>query len=167
MNLRRMNPMLATLTGEFCLIVGLATLLLPLLITELSRPRDSFWGALILVLGLVLITSSDRLRGAPMLGVLCADLLIGRLFVEVGQGRWQQLSSGEQQQLRSRERWARGVNQLRGALSALAGTASIISTALRSMTRKSSSGKLWVRPEQETTESGVMETASIESSKDR
>ena len=32
--------MLATLTGDLCLLVGLAVLLLPLLATELSRPRD-------------------------------------------------------------------------------------------------------------------------------
>ena len=32
--------MLATLLGEFSLLLGLAVLLLPLLATELSRPRD-------------------------------------------------------------------------------------------------------------------------------
>lgn len=52
--------MLATLTGDLCLLAGLAVLLLPLLATELSRPRDGAWGAIILLLGLVLVTSSDR-----------------------------------------------------------------------------------------------------------
>ena len=41
--------MLATLTGDLCLLVGLAVLLLPLLATELSRPRDGVWGAVVLV----------------------------------------------------------------------------------------------------------------------
>ena len=166
MNLRRMNTMLATLTGEVCLLVGLATLILPLVITELSRPRDSLWGALVLALGLVLITSSDRLRGAPMLGVVCTDLLIGRLAVEVGQGRWQQLSSKERQRLRSRERWITVVVQLRVALSALARATVVASAAVQSMIHNSSSGKLWVRPEQEATKSDITEAVSTESSKD-
>ena len=80
--------MLATLSGDLCLLLGLALLLLPLLAVELSRPRDGVWGAVVLLLGLVLVTSSDRLRGAPMLAVLCAGLLIARLAAEVGQGRW-------------------------------------------------------------------------------
>ena len=98
--------MLATLTGDLCLLVGLAVLLLPLLATELSRPRDGAWGAVVLLLGLVLVTSNDRLRGAPMLAVACGALLIGRLGSEVAQARWHQLSPEEQQRLGSRERWA-------------------------------------------------------------
>ena len=68
--------MLATLSGDLCLLFGLGLLLLPLLAVELSRPRDGVWGAVVLLLGLVLVTSSDRLRGAPMLAVLCGSLLI-------------------------------------------------------------------------------------------
>ena len=98
--------MLATLTGELCLLIGLAVLLLPLLATELSRPRDGVWGGVIMLMGLVLVTSSDRLRGAPMLAVLCGALLISRLATEVSQGRWRQLSPEEQQRLGSWERWA-------------------------------------------------------------
>ena len=67
--------MLATLSGDICLLFGLALLLLPLLAVELSRPRDGVWGAVVLILGLVLVTSSDRMRGAPMLAVLCGSLL--------------------------------------------------------------------------------------------
>jgi hypothetical protein len=33
----------------------------------------------VLILGLVLVTSSDRMRGAPMLAVLCGSLFISRL----------------------------------------------------------------------------------------
>ena len=84
--------MLATLSGDLCLIFGLALLFLPLLAVELSRPRDGFWGAIVLLLGLVLVTSSDRLRGAPMLAVLFGSLLITRLTKEVAQARWQVLS---------------------------------------------------------------------------
>ena len=74
--------MLATLSGDVCLLFGLALLLLPLLAVELGRPQDGVWGAVILLLGLVLVTSSDRLRGAPMLAVLCGGLLVSRLSAE-------------------------------------------------------------------------------------
>ena len=42
--------MLATLAGFLALLLGLSLLLLPLLVTELSRPRDSAWGAVVLLL---------------------------------------------------------------------------------------------------------------------
>jgi isoleucyl-tRNA synthetase len=77
----------------------------------------------VLLLGLVLVTGADRLTGAPMLAVLCGGLLIGRLGVEVGQGRWRQLTPEEQQRLGSRERWRNGLGQLGASLVALAGTA--------------------------------------------
>jgi len=104
--------MLATLGGLLALPLGLTVLLLPLLAPELSRPRDSAWGAVVLLLGLDLVTSADRLTGAPMLGVLCGALLIGRLGLEVGQGRWRQLTEEERQRLGSLERWSTSLRQL-------------------------------------------------------
>jgi len=104
--------MLATLGGLLALPLGLSLLLLPLLAPELSRPRDSAWGAVVLLLGLDLVTSADRLTGAPMLGVLCGALLIGRLGLEVGQGRWRQLTEEERQRLGSLERWSTSFRQL-------------------------------------------------------
>ena len=85
--------MLASLSGSLALLLGLAVMLLPLLGPELSRPRDSAWGALVLLLGLTLVTSADRLSGAPMLAVLCGGLLIGRLGGEVMQLRWRRLTA--------------------------------------------------------------------------
>ena len=104
--------MLATLGGLLALPLGLTVLLLPLLAPELSRPRDSAWGAVLLLLGLDLVTSADRLTGAPMLGVLCGALLIGRLGLEVGLGRWRQLTEEERQRLGSLERWSTSFRQL-------------------------------------------------------
>jgi isoleucyl-tRNA synthetase len=104
--------MLATLGGLLALPLGLTVLLLPLLAPELSRPRDSAWGAVLLLLGLDLVTSADRLTGAPMLGVLCGALLIGRLGLEVGLGRWLQLTEEERQRLGSLERWSTSFRQL-------------------------------------------------------
>ena len=146
--------MLATLTGDLCLLAGLAVLLLPLLATELSRPRDGAWGAVILLLGLVLVTSSDRLRGAPMLGVACAGLLISRLGAEVGQARWQQLSDEERQRLGSRERWATSLQQLTTVLASLVNATADTLKSLKPAA-KTGTNKLWVRPEQTSTDADV------------
>ena len=150
--------MLATLTGDLCLLVGLAVLLLPLLATELSRPRDGAWGAVVLLLGLVLVTSNDRLRGAPMLAVACGALLIGRLGSEVAQARWLQLSPEEQQRLSSRERWASSLQQLIAVLASLGSTTSSVVTSFKPASQAtparegaSRSGKRWVRPESPST----------------
>lgn len=144
--------MLATLGGYLALLLGLTILLLPLLATELSRPRDAVWGAVVLLLGLVLVTSAERLNGAPMLGVLCAGLLIGRLGVEVGQGRWRMLSEEEQRRLWSIERWQTSLNQASAALGQLLTQAAQVSAGLGSWLaerRRSqpSTSKRWVRPE--------------------
>jgi len=106
------SAMLATLAGLLALPLGLTVLLLPLLAPELSRPRDSAWGAVVLLLGLDLVTSAERLTGAPMLGVLCGALLIGRLGLELGQGRWRQLTEEERLRLGSMERWSTSFRQL-------------------------------------------------------
>jgi hypothetical protein len=153
------SPMLATLTGDLCLLAGLAVLLLPLLATELSRPRDGAWGAVVLLLGLVLVTSSDRLRGAPMLGVACAGLLISRLGAEVGQARWQQLSDEERQRLGSRERWTTSLQQLTTVLASLV---SATADTLKSLkpAAKTGTNKLWVRPEQQSSDADLDTSAS-------
>jgi len=156
--------MVATLGGLLALPLGLAVLLLPLLATELSRPRDSAWGALVLLLGLVLVTSADRLSGAPMLGVVCAGLLIGRLGVEVGRARWRQLSEEEQRRLGSLERWQTSLSQLSATVSGAAGQLGGLASGLGERFGQGlgssgalgaakaggrSKGKRWVRPEAE------------------
>ena len=144
--------MLAIVGGTLALLLGLLLLLLPLVATELSRPRDSVWGAVVLLLGLVLVTSADRLTGAPMLAVLCGGLLIGRLGSEVGLGRWRQLTDDERQLLASSERWSRSVQQLGAASTSLlersGGLLSGLATKLASRPPRTASSKRWVRPEQ-------------------
>ncbi|MFQ6539644.1 MULTISPECIES: Ycf66 family protein [Aphanothece] len=141
--------MLAVLGGVLALLLGLTVLLLPVLATELSRPRDSVWGAVVLLLGLVLVTSSDRLTGAPMLGVLCGGLLIGRLGLEVGQGRWRQLSPEEQQRLWSQERWQTSLQELAATLARLVavsgGAVSGLGRWIAERRRPRTSSKRWVR----------------------
>jgi len=132
--------MLASLSGSLALALGLAVMLLPLLSPELSRPRDAVWGAVLLLLGLVLVTGADRLSGSPMLAVLCGGLLIGRLGGEVMQLRWSQLTPEEQQRLSSLERWQTSFSELTTSL-----TAALKRGSGRSKT--AGSGKRWVRPE--------------------
>jgi hypothetical protein len=143
--------LLAIVGGTLALLLGLLLLLLPLLATELSRPRDSVWGAVVLLLGLVLVTSADRLTGAPMLAVLCGGLLIGRLSSEVGLGRWRQLTDDERRLLASSERWSRSVQQLGAASTSLleraGGLLSGLATRVASRPPRPGSSKRWVRPE--------------------
>ena len=163
--------MLATLGGILALIVGLALLLLPVIVGELSRPRDSGWGAVVLLLGLVLVTSAERLTGAPMLAVLCGGLLIGRLGTEVAQARWRQLSSEEQAALRSSERWRTSLDQLVTVVAQL--IASLLHTfaTLNQVLRQSlgqrrpsqGSGKRWIRQDPGSGAGGDQaETAGLE-----
>jgi hypothetical protein len=148
------RAMLATLGGFLALLIGLLVLLLPLLASELSRARDSVWGAVVLLLGLVLVTSAERLTGAPMLAVLCGGLLIGRLGVEVGQARWRQLTEEERQRLWSWERWQTSLAQLGAAMARLLQLASGVVTGLGAwlgerQAARPSTTKRWVRPEAE------------------
>ena len=139
--------MLSTISGDICLLFGLALLLLPLLAVELSRPRDGAWGALVLLLGLVLVTSSDRMRGAPMIAVLCGSLLVARLSAEVGQGRWRALSDAERQRLSSSEHWFNNLKQLKTTAASLGEGIGGMAKQLKPAGRSGVSGKKWVRPE--------------------
>jgi hypothetical protein len=148
--------MVATLAGLGALLLGLALLLLPLLATELSRPGDSAWGALVLVLALVLVTSAERLSGSPMLAVICGGLLVGRLTVEVGRGRWLQLTPEERGRLGTGERWRASLSQARTAFMGLVEAAGQQGAAVMARWRErgpsKASGKRWVRPEAEAPE---------------
>jgi hypothetical protein len=157
-----LTAMLASLNGSFALAIGLAVMLLPLLSPELSRPRDAAWGAVLLLLGLVLITAADRLSGSPMLAVLCGGLLIGRLGGEVVQGRWRQLTPEEQQRLLSLERWQSSLRELSttmirsaGALNESLNSLTAVLGPGRSRGRTAGTNKRWVRPEPVAAEPGV------------
>ncbi|MCP9773556.1 hypothetical protein KBY66_13190 [Synechococcus sp. Tobar12-5m-g] len=157
--------MLATLGGILALLAGLTVLLVSLLVPELSRPRDAFWGALVLLLGLVLVTSAERLSGAPMLAVLCGGLLIGRLGTEVSLGRWRQLSDEERQRFWAQERWRTSLSQLGATLAQLVNGLQASSSSLGGWLKQRMSAKAtqspqvtkrWVRPEPSEQESAVL-----------
>lgn len=159
--------MLATLSGDVCLLFGLALLLLPLLAVELSRPRDGVWGAVVLLLGLVLVTSSDRLQGAPMLAVLCGSLLVSRLSAEVGQARWRALSEDEKQRLASSEHWLTGLQQLGTAAGSLTDGLGGMAKQLKPGGKSGVSGKRWVRPDGDAAIETAGETTTDQPSTDQ
>lgn len=146
--------MLATLGGTLALLVGLTVMLLPLLATELSRPRDAAWGAVVLLLGLTLVTSADRLTGSPMLAVLCGGLLIARLGSEVLQSRWRMLTPEEQQRIASLERWQTSLGELFSSSSKAAAvlneTGGSLLSAFKGGPKPGKTSKRWVRSETET-----------------
>ena len=139
------GSVLAVLIGSLALVAGLLLMLLPLVASELARPRDSFWAAVVLLLGLVLVTASDRLTGAPMLGVLCGGLLIGRLGSEVGQQRWGALEPAQQQRFSETSYWKQQLEQLRGAAAKLLAAGGIIASWLQERLKKPEVSKRWVR----------------------
>ena len=173
--------MFATLGGSLALLLGLVVLLVPLLTPELSRARDAVWGAVLLLLGLVLLTSSDRLGGSPMVAVLCGSLLIGRLGSEVGQQRWRALTPEEQQRLGSGAHWRTACGQVLASLGALQGMASESLSGLlarpaqapattppplkgtgnsKGKTKTGGQSKRWVRPEANGT-AGDLDPAAV------
>ncbi|MDM7958746.1 MAG: Ycf66 family protein [Synechococcus sp. WH 8007] len=155
--------MLATLGGTLALLVGLTVMLLPLLATELSRPRDAAWGAVVLLLGLTLVTSADRLTGSPMLAVLCGGLLIARLGSEVLQSRWRMLTPEEQQRIASLERWQTSLGELFSSSSKAAAvlneTGGSLLSAFKGGPKPGKTRKRWVRSE---TESASNDSASTD-----
>jgi len=156
------GSVLAVLIGSLALLAGLLLMLLPLVASELARPRDSFWAAVVLLLGLVLVTASDRLTGAPMLGVLCGGLLIGRLGSEVGQQRWGALEPAQQQRFSETSYWSEQLQQLRGAAAKLLAAGGIVASWLQERLKKPEVNKRWVRADAtgEATPTGAEPTAT-------
>ena len=163
--------MLTIFLGDLTLLLGFVVLLLPLLVTELSRPRDALWGAVVLLLGLGLVSSNDRLGSGSLLAVISGSLLIFRLVFEVAQGRWKELDNSEKARLMSIERWTTGLKQFGATLLHLGGMLSSFMKTFRSNPNLNTPKKKWVRPE-ETKESKPSDQAAtlskekLESSKE-
>jgi|ETN02SMinimDraft_4_1059925.scaffolds.fasta_scaffold162573_1 isoleucyl-tRNA synthetase len=139
--------MLAIFVGDVTLLFGFLVLLLPLLLTELSRPRDPLWGSLVLLLGLGLVTSHDRFNGTLLLVLVSGSFVTSKLVTEVAQSRWQQLSTDEKNRLTSLERWNTGIRQLLEIFSRLGMILSGRIKTLRPSAPAKTTKKKWVRPE--------------------
>tara|TARA_B100001250_G_scaffold269573_1_gene232643 strand:+ start:92 stop:634 length:543 start_codon:yes stop_codon:yes gene_type:complete len=131
--------------GYLAEFVGLTILFLPLLFRELSRPRDSIWGALIIIVGLMLITASDRFVGIPAIAVVFQAFIFGRLILEVSQNRLRVLSEQEIKSLQSIDRFKININQ---SFIAFAKLGPILFDFIKSLQPKEKTiKKKWIRPE--------------------
>ena len=104
--------MFASFFGFLFILGGFLFLLLPLMLIELSRPRDWLIGGLFLFLGFYLIEENDLLRGSINLLFLSMTILFGKMILEIFQSRWYQLSIEEKKRIGSFERWIESFKQL-------------------------------------------------------
>ena len=93
--------------GYGVLVLALPLLLLPTAFPELSRPRDALWSLLLAALAPVLLLNRLPVFSSAGLGELMATVLMVRLAVEVGQGRWESLTPDQRSALRHLPRWRR------------------------------------------------------------
>tara|TARA_B100000427_G_C15091395_1_gene412988 strand:+ start:41 stop:559 length:519 start_codon:yes stop_codon:yes gene_type:complete len=139
--------MINSIFGYFFLFIGLLILALPLILVELSRPRDWLKGGLFLFLGLFLLVENDLLRASINLFVMPMTILCGLMMSEIIQKRWFQLSSEEKKRIGSLERWFESFKQL-GHIFALIGNGFInFFKSFISNSQKPVIEKKWVRSE--------------------
>ena len=139
--------MLVSIFGYFFLVVGLLILALPLILVELSRPRDWLIGGLFLFLGLFLLVENDILRGSINVLVISISILYGIMMLEIIQNRWFQLSFEEKKRIASFERWFESFKQLGQIFALLVSGFLNFFKSLRNKSEKPLIEKKWVRPE--------------------
>ena len=139
--------MLVSIFGYFFLVVGVLILALPLILVELSRPRDWLIGGLFLFLGLFLLVENDILRGSINVLVISISILYGIMMLEIIQNRWFQLSFEEKKRISSFERWFESFKQLGQIFALLASGFLNFFKSLRNKSEKPLIEKKWVRPE--------------------
>ena len=139
--------MFVSIFGYLFLFVGLLILVIPLILVELSRPRDWLIGGLFLVLGLFLLVENDLLKGSINLLVISMALLYGIMMSEIFKTRWHQLSLKEKKRIGSFERWFESFKQL-GQIFALLGKGFLnFLKSFRTKPEKPLTEKKWVHPE--------------------
>ena len=161
--------MLVSIFGYFFLFVGLLILLLPLMLVELSRPRDWLVGGLFLFLGLFLLVENDLLRGSINLFLVSMSILYGKMMSEIIQNRWYQLSVEEKKRIASLERWFESFKQLGQIFTFLGNGFLNFFKRFSSKFEKPLQEKKWVHPKlkDEINKKEVEESNSIDSSKVR
>ena len=139
--------MVVSIFGYLFLFVGLLVSALPLMLVEISRPRDWLMGGLFLFLGLFLLVENELLRGSINLFVISMAILYGKMIVEIIQTRWYQLSPDEKKRIGSFQRWFESLKQL-GQGFVLIGKGSLnFFTSFTTKSEKPLKEKKWVHPE--------------------
>ena len=141
------KKMFIYLFGSLSILCGFLILLLPLIITELSRPSDWLMGGLFLVLGLILLVENDLLSGSLILLVISGTTLLGKMILEVSQSRWYQLSTTEKAKVGSFNKWVQSLKQLGQVFGQLGNGLFEFLRILKKQQRKSLSEKKWVHPD--------------------
>ena len=139
--------MVVSISGYLFLFVGLLLLALPLMLVELSRPRDWLMGGLFLFLGLFLLVENDLLRGSNNLLVISMAILYGKMMSEIFQNRWYQLGSEEKKRIASFERWIDSFKQLGQILFLFGNSFLNFFKNFKKPYEKSLKEKKWIRPE--------------------
>ena len=139
--------MVVSIFGYLFLFVGLLILALPLMLVELSRPRDWLMGGLFLFLGLFLLVENEFLRGSINLLVISMAILYGKMILEIIQNRWYQLSSEEKKGIGSVQRWFESFKQLGQSFALLGNGFLNFFTSFKTKSEKSLQEKKWVHPE--------------------
>ena len=161
--------MVVSIFGYAFLFVGFLILALPLVLVELSRPRDWLMGGLFLFLGLFLLVENELLGGSIDLLVISMAILYGKMILEIIQNRWYQLSSEEKKRIGSFQRWFESFKQL-GQSFALLGKGFInFFSSFWTKSEKPLKEKKWVHPElkEEVKKKVVERSASTDSNKIR
>ena len=139
--------MFVSIFGYFYICVGLLILALPLILVELSRPRDWLMGGLFLFLGLFLLVQNDLLRDSINLLLISMAILYGKMIFEIIQTRWNQLSSEEKKRIGSFQRWFESLKQLGQSFGLLSNSFLNFFTSFKTKSEKSLKEKRWVHPE--------------------
>ncbi len=139
--------MVVSIFGDLFIFVGLLILALPLMLVELSRPRDWLMGGLFLFLGLFLLVENDLFRGSINLLVISMAILYGKMILEIIQTRWYQLSSEEKNLIGSFQRWLESFKQLGQSFVLLGNGCLNFFKSFTSKSEKPLKEKKWVHPE--------------------
>ena len=161
--------MVVSIFGYLFLFVGLLILFLPLILVELSRPRDWLMGGLFLFLGLFLLVENDLLRGSINLLVISMAILYGKMILEIFQNRWNQLAPEEKKGIGSFQRWFQSFKQLGQVLASLGHGFINLFIGLITQAEKPLKEKKWVHPElnEEVKKKVVDRSALTDSNKSR
>ena len=159
--------MVVYISGYLFLLIGALILSLPLILIELSRPRDWLMGGLLLFSGLYLLVERELLRGSINLLVISLIVLFGKMCLEIFQNRWFQLSSEEIKRIGSFERWFESYKQLVQSFTSLGNSLINFFTSMTNQSEKSQREKKWVHPElkDELKTMGIGKSGSIDSNK--
>ena len=139
--------MLVSAFGYLFSFMGLLMLILPLMLVELSRPRDWLIGGLFLFLGLFLLVENIYLGTSIDLFLIPVVILYVILILEIIQNRWFKLSLEEKKLIGTIERWVKSFKQLSQIFLLIGNRFLNLLKSLSNQSDKSSIEKKWVRPE--------------------